>query len=333
MKRLTIALSAVSLALSVTAAAAPSGEAPLDRGREATRLLLAEDAGALAARLSPEFLAQIGGVEGVGKFLTTVAEQAGTEQAVLTEHAFHEAGLTSYYRRSRFAKLSNVTTVWVIDDAGIIHAGSVRPTQLPAPSTHLDYRTRTQLRLPFGTPPEGKWYVGWGGRDLVHNYHAATRDQRFAYDLYISSDGMPYRTDGKANEDYYCFGQPILAPAAGKVVEAADGLPDNTPGVMDPANPLGNHVIIDHGNGEFSFLAHMQEGSVAPRTGDTVEMGERLGLCGNSGNTSMPHLHYHLQTTAVFAQGEGLPAQFNDYIANGAPVERGEPVRGEFLKR
>jgi murein DD-endopeptidase MepM/ murein hydrolase activator NlpD len=331
MKRLAIAVGAASLALSTPAAAAPSGEL-LERGREATRLLLAEDADALAARMSPAFLAQIGGVEGVRKFLAAVVAQAGTERAVLSEDAFHEARVTSYYRRSRFEKMPDVTTVWVIDDKGTIEAGSVRPTQSPAPSDHLDYRTKAKLRLPFAAPTEGRWYVGWGGRDLVHNYHAAVPDQRFAYDLYISRDGMPYRTDGKANEDYYCFGQPILAPAPGKVVEAVDGLPDNPPGTMDRDHPVGNHVVIDHGQGEFSFLAHMQKGSVLPRNGDQVEAGEQIGRCGNSGNTSMPHLHYHLQTTAVFAKGEGLPAQFNGYTANGVPVERGEPVRGEFLE-
>lgn len=331
MKDLTIALGAVAVAVSFPAAAA-TPEPSLAQGREATRLLLAQDAASLAARLSPAFLAEIGGEAGVAQFLAAVGEQAGAEQEVLSEHAFHEAGATSYYRRSRFEKLPDVTTVWVIDDAGMIRAGSVRPTQQPATSNHLDYRTKADLRLPVAAPPEGKWYVGWGGRDLTHNYHAAVPDQRFAYDLYVAHDGLPYRTDGNANEDYYCFGLPVLAPAPGKVAAAVDGLPDNPPGTMDRANPVGNHVVIDHGNGEFSFLAHLRNGSVAAGEGDSVKAGEEIGRCGNSGNTSMPHLHYHLQTTAVFARGEGLPAQFNGYRANGVPVSRGEPVRGEFLE-
>jgi len=330
MKSLPIVLSA-AIAVSATAVVAASTPS-LESGREATRLLFAQEAETLAARFSPAFLEEIGGVEGVVQFLSAVAQQAGPEQEILSEEAFHEAGQTSYYRRSRFEKMPDVTTTWVIDDAGVIQAGSVRPTQAPAPSNHLDYRTKASLRLPLEAPAEGAWYVGWGGRDLIHNYHAATRDQRFAYDLYVAHDGMPYRTDGKANEDYYCFGLPILAPAGGTVASAVDGLPDNPPGTMDPENAVGNHVVIDHGNGEFSFLAHLQRGTVLPREGDRIEAGERVGLCGNSGNTSMPHLHYHLQTTARFAEGEGLPAQFNGYRANGQPVERGEPVRGEFIE-
>ena len=100
---------------------------------------------------------------------------------------------------------------------------------------------------------------------------------------------------------------------------------------MDRANPVGNHVVIDHG-GEFSFLAHLRQGSVSVKAGDRVSAGQPLGRCGNSGNTTMPHLHYHLQTTAVFAQGAGLPAQFNDYRADGQRVARGEPQRGEHLE-
>jgi murein DD-endopeptidase MepM/ murein hydrolase activator NlpD len=90
-------------------------------------------------------------------------------------------------------------------------------------------------------------------------------------------------------------------------------------------------VILDHGNGEFSLLAHLRRGSVAVRPGATVAAGQKLGECGNSGNTSEPHLHYHLQNTAVFGRAEGLPAQFMVYTADGRPVTRGEPVRGQTI--
>lgn len=116
------------------------------------------------------------------------------------------------------------------------------------------------------------------------------------------------------------------------MAEATDGLSDNKPGVMDRDHPTGNHVILDHGNGEFSFLAHLKQGSVAVKVGDRVKPGDKLGLCGNSGNTSEPHLHYHLQTTAKFGAGEGLPAQFLNYIADGKEVARGEPVQGQTIR-
>jgi murein DD-endopeptidase MepM/ murein hydrolase activator NlpD len=57
-----------------------------------------------------------------------------------------------------------------------------------------------------------------------------------------------------------------------------------------------------------------------------------MGLCGNSGNTSEPHLHFHMQTSPRLGQGEGLPTQFTNYQANGVQVGKGEPQRGETIK-
>jgi hypothetical protein len=151
----------------------------LERGREATRLLLAGDGDALAARFSPVFLAAVGGAAGVERLLVAVRESAGAEQGGGEEFVFREGGVTSYYRRSRFEKLPEVTIFfWAIDDAGTLQGGSVRPAQQPASSQHLDYQTKATLRLPFAAAPEGRWYVGWGGRDAIHNYHVVAPDQR-----------------------------------------------------------------------------------------------------------------------------------------------------------
>jgi murein DD-endopeptidase MepM/ murein hydrolase activator NlpD len=138
--------------------------------------------------------------------------------------------------------------------------------------------------------------------------------------------------DGTRNAQYYCFGQPILAPGAGKAVVVVDGLEDNVPGKMDREHPAGNHVVLDHGNGEFSFLAHFTKG-IQVGEGADVASGAVLGKCGNSGNSSEPHLHYHLQSTPVFREGEGLPAQFLEYVADGKEVARGEPTRGQTIRR
>ena len=94
---------------------------------------------------------------------------------------------------------------------------------------------------------------------------------------------------------------------------------------------MGNHVIIDHGNGEFSFLCHLRNGSVKVKPGDKVTKGQEIARCGNSGNTSEPHLHYHLQATGKFGDGDGLPAQFRDVVIDGKDVARGEPLRGQTI--
>ncbi|HEX6938406.1 MAG TPA: M23 family metallopeptidase [Longimicrobiales bacterium] len=116
------------------------------------------------------------------------------------------------------------------------------------------------------------------------------------------------------------------------VAASRDGIEDNRPGVLNAAEPLGNHVVLGHGNGEYSFLAHLRKGSVRVRVGDRVSAGDRVGECGNSGDSSEPHLHYHLQTTPDFGRGAGLPAQFREYVAGGEPVERGEPVQGQRIR-
>ena len=100
---------------------------------------------------------------------------------------------------------------------------------------------------------------------------------------------------------------------------------------MNPAQPAGNHVVIDHGNGEYSLLAHFRRGTVTVHAGDRVKAGELLGHCGNSGNSSEPHLHIHLQNASKFGSGEGLPMQFRDYCANGKPVATGEPRKGQTI--
>lgn len=116
---------------------------------------------------------------------------------------------------------------------------------------------------------------------------------------------------------------------AGRVVAAVDSIPDNEPGRMNREAVAGNHVIIDHGNGEFSLLAHFRQGSLTVEEGDRVGRGDRLGACGNS---SEPHVHYQLQDGPEFGEAAGLPTQFRSYRADGEPVQRGEPVRGQVVR-
>ena len=201
-------------------------------------------------------------------------------------------------------------------------------TQRSAPTRFADYQTQAGLYLPF----DGEWHVYWGGRSVGKNRHAATRDQRFAYDFLILQDRRSFQGGGNENSEYYCFGREVYAPAHGAVIEAIDTIADNLPGVMNAVLPAGNHVILDHGASEFSVLAHLQQGSVKMRQGDTVRAGDLLGACGNSGNSSEPHLHYHLQNSPALFRAEGLPAQFLDYIADGKTVSRGEPVAGQTIR-
>jgi murein DD-endopeptidase MepM/ murein hydrolase activator NlpD len=146
-------------------------------------------------------------------------------------------------------------------------------------------------------------------------------------------DGRTHSGDGKNLADYYCYGQPVLAPAAGTVVWVQDGLPDNPPGQMDPAHATGNSLILDHGDGEYSLIAHLQPGSLRFKTGDHVEADAEIGRCGNSGNTSEPHVHYHLQDGPKPFDADGLPVTFVDLVVDGKPVARAELEQGQKVRR
>ncbi len=270
---------------------------------------------------------------GLDAFREQVSAQAGGESQILEERVEHKDGVAVYIRDARFDKAPMPLRMTIAFDAsGAIVGFAIRPvpgaTATEAPSTKLDYTTKTALRLPFA----GAWTVAWGGRTLDLNYHAATRDQRFAYDLVITRAGTTHAGDGTHNSDYFAYGQPIVAPGDGVVVAAVDGIEENVPGQKDPAHAAGNYVIVDHGDGEYSLLAHLIPGSLRVKGGDRVKAGQAIGRCGNSGNSTEPHLHYHLQDAPRFGEGDGLPAQFRDYDADGKHVSRGEPTRGQIVE-
>ena len=297
-------------------------------GRELSQLFADGKTQALWQRMTPPMQAALGSEEALAAFQRQIAAQLGSEGDVLSERSESVSGVRVYLRDARWSKAPvAVTTQWALDAAGAIAGFYIRPAQpaVPAASAYLDYRTHARLRLPF----EGEWFVFWGGRTLEQNYHVSNRGQRFASDVMKVVDGATHRDDGKELADYYCWNEKILAPAAGRVVAAIDEWPDQAIGTTNAANPAGNHVILDLGNDEYALLAHLRRGSVQVKTGDKVAAGAELGRCGNSGNTSEPHLHFHLQNQARFGEGDGLPAFFHGYVADGKPVERGELVRGQ----
>lgn len=338
MKRTITALSVVSTAfalLVVPAATQATGDVrsdarALERGRHLTRWLFDGAADSISEIMAERYRSALGGTDGVARSVRSIRGQLGQEKAVEKEDTFTGMSERHYYRIARYtgAPRTTVTLHWAWNGDGEVTYLRVRPTPEPAATGREDYRTKTDLALPF----EGAWYVFWGGRAPHLNHHVRAPAQRFAYDFLVLEDGRSHTDDGKSNEDYHCFGRPILAPAAGRVREVVDTVPDNAPGAMNESAPAGNHVVLDHGDGEHSVLAHLRHGSVVVAEGDRVEAGRRLGVCGNSGRSSEPHLHYHLQTQPEFGEGVGLPAPFRDYVADGEPVERGEPTRDQVIR-
>ena len=217
---------------------------------------------------------------------------------------------------------------WGSSDGHTVTAFLVRPAKLEAAATRFDgYQAKNTYRLPV----RGTWWVGWGGHSLEQNQHALIANQRFAYDLLIRVHSQTWRADAKAPSDFLAWDQPILALADGTVVSATDGLPDSAPGVPDQIHKEGNVVIIDHGQGEWSMVAHLKQGSVRVRPGQRVKAGEEIARCGSSGNASEPHLHVQLMNAPDFWKAEGLPLPFTHLVIDGKRVEKAELVRGQTI--
>lgn len=242
-------------------------------------------------------------------------------------------GGTSYTWRVRLSLLLLQLNPFVFVQGVLQFAGHV-PTllryrgRLPNPDR---FEQSGSYRLPFGDGAVGDgstdgdgvtamnggtWTVVNGSPTREHSHSWSILTQRYAYDFVITDEeGHTHVGDGSRPEQYYCYGEPILAPADGVVVAAHDGHRDGprAGGWLDlrQRNILGNYVTFEHANGEYSVLAHLQCGSVAVTEGDRVERGQRVGRCGHSGNSTEPHLHFHVQDRPNFYLGMGLPIRFD----------------------
>ena len=203
----------------------------------------------------------------------------------------------------------------------------VKPIAYPASLEKTE--PSATVRLPADVP----LIVAWGGDSIKTNYHAFVPDQRWAYDFLVA----PAAHGSAKLEDYGCYGVPVVAPASGRIVKAHDGEPDAVPGVVSNnfTAPTGNHVVIQlDETGTYLIIAHLKPGSVTVKTGDTVAEGQVIGACGNSGNTSEPHIHIHhqRQDPNLFPLNfaEGLPLYFRDHDGPPMPIG-GFRVDGETV--
>lgn len=191
---------------------------------------------------------------------------------------------------------------------------------------------QTKLTLPF----KGKWLVFWGGDTEELNQHHDVPNQRYAFDfLGVNDEGMTRKRESNTNEDYFAYGREVIAPADGIVTDVINGVRDNAPGSMNPYSALGNAVLIQHREDEVSVLAHLKPGSIKVKVGDKVARGQLIGLCGNSGNSSEPHLHYHLQNTPIIQDGTGIKCLFEKvavYNSGQKQVKNDySPVKGDIV--
>ena len=300
-----------------------------ERARQLYQYFVHGESAQLYASFTPEMKKQSPESK-INTIYKQVAEKLGTPGETLSETFLPNlaAPITMYTHTTQYSKSKlPVMIILGVDGDGNLADFQVMPVQYPPRDEYSDYQDSTKLRLPFN----GSWLVMQGGRMLYDNAFVATDDNRYTVSFLYLKDGGLFDNEGRKNSDYYCFGQPVLAPAAGVVVQSAGNSSDHPPGRGPDIQSRGNYVVIAHGNSEFSLIPYLKAGSVKVRNGQRVKQGEVIGECGNSGSSPVPHVEYSLQNTRGFPLPKTMPAQFIDYTADGKPVTIGEPLRGQLV--
>lgn len=204
----------------------------------------------------------------------------------------------------------------------------------------------------YAFPVAGTWYVG--AAPSLHSHHRWAANEEFALDLVaLGGDGKTHKGDGTRLDDFYCYGRDILAVADGTVVEVAtDGTEangrlrrlgesaddfqnrtvqaQNELLMKNPKSVIGNYVVLRHAGGEFSQYAHMKQGSVRVKVGDTVTRGQVIGQVGQTGNTTEPHLHFQLTDGSDPLYSRGVPILFKTLAVEGLDLV-GRPLQTGWI--
>jgi len=305
-----------------------------DRARQIFQMYSHGETSQMWASLSEGLRKASGKEERFAEINKKYRERMGPETSVVQETILPNlyAPDTVYERLSNFANVRiPITFIITVNQRGQIDGFDIKLVhQEVAEGKYAGYEDTAKLKLPFN----GEWLVYQGGRTPFDNAYALDDNTRYGMEFAYVKNGRLFTGPGgliSKNEDYYCFGQPILAPFDGTVSRAEAGYDDNPPGRPSGDPPDGNLVVITHEEGdtrESALMNHLKQNSLKVKRGDKVKQGDVVAECGNSGAGPVPHLHFQFQKSA----GTPLPAQFVDYIADGKPVASGEPKRGQFVK-
>jgi murein DD-endopeptidase MepM/ murein hydrolase activator NlpD len=306
-------------------------ERAMELGGEDTQRFYDGDEVALWTQMSAAMRAAVQSQEVLKNFTEHMAKNFGTEAQVIHEDAVFvpPAGI-QYQRIVRYSKTDELMVVtFTFTGAGTIEEFHIKAVPPAADSKYVDYHDRTKLSFPL----HGEWTIYQGGLMVPENEHAATKNERFSYEMVMLNTGQMFTHNGATNDEWFAFGQPVLADANGTVAKVMDDYLDNAPYHPDADAKHGNVVVIDHGDGEFSMYSHLKHRSVTVKIGDRVKPGEKIAEVGNSGDSQFPRLEYSLQTSADLNGSEGLPAAFAHLKVNGKHAKDVELVRGDVVSK
>jgi hypothetical protein len=219
-------------------------------------------------------------------------------------------------------------TLHVLDDKNDAHDITLAPLPVVDESP-----------IVIAPPLRGQWIAGDSVNNLpdaAHRRAVIVADghpwlaQRYAIDWVqiqtVDGAATTFKGPEDKNDSYFCYNQPIYSVAAGKVVDVSDGMPENVPHSgayavpLDFNNAAGNHVVVEIAPHRYVLYAHMRPGSIQAKLGDRVHVGQLLGHVGNTGSSTEPHLHMHVDDQSSFLAGNGEPYEFTEGQASG-PVK------------
>ncbi|MBL8512448.1 MAG: M23 family metallopeptidase [Betaproteobacteria bacterium] len=182
-------------------------------------------------------------------------------------------------------------------------------------------------------PLAGTWFIGAG--PTAHSHHRWVVPQEFALDIArLGEGGTSFKGDGTKLTDYYAYGAEVLAAADGTVRIVRNDRAESSADLRRPGESqldylkrvstqqearlaeggdaiVGNYVLIEHEGGESSVYAHLKTGSARVKPGERVRAGQVIGQLGSSGNSTEPHLHFHVCDRPDALRCAGVPAHFD----------------------
>lgn len=197
-----------------------------------------------------------------------------------------------------------------------------------------DIGTRSNTLKVLTPPVTGTDWVAANGPS-IHSHHRtglfvaggrAQISRRYAIDWRREKQGTTFSGDESKADSYHAYGERVFAVADATVFSAVDGIPDNIPRTaagFSTAVPMtietvaGNAIILDLGDGQFAYYAHLKPGSVRVKKGDRVQRGDAIGQIGNSGDARWPHLHFQVATGPDILASEGVPFLVDRYRTRG----------------
>lgn len=202
------------------------------------------------------------------------------------------------------------------------------------------------LRLAY--PFTGRWLVQNSPADRVPSHGSALFGSAHAIDFVpveVGGRSAPLRLASLVRpeepERFPGFGLPVLAPVSGVVVAVHDGEPDHQAfrGLPSVGYALtqgrraaggwpglaGNHVLVQVGSGAVVAVCHLRRGSIRLAAGQPITTGSGLGECGNSGNSTEPHVHLQAMDGPDPGRAAAVPIEFPDGLPHSGQVVDVQP--------